>query len=345
MQLLAASETRIPNAFGSLPVELFLTVLDQLVSTRDGWLPIAYEPSHAVTKALRALTLVSRTAYLCASRYLYTNCLYLNDIARYSHFRRTLGLHLGNHPLALETCPAVRNEELFRNIQQHVVSMFISPFRTDSCGRTPRVRLPQVVDLCLTVGPTLKRLAIDFNPVYVPASEQVLITPSSRSIFLHMPHLEDLICSYDTLDYFRYPPPNLKRLAVTANDMDPCHLDFYFMVSSLETLFLLRPKTLEAKHINELFNRYNGMHIDIVFVDVNSNHFTPDYTRDWTSEDRVTIWEIDVATSFYGDEEDLVLCDSWIWTHGVKGDLWNQDKRRMRSWSEIEGSLAEPAAL
>ncbi|KAK7180792.1 hypothetical protein PSPO01_13234 [Paraphaeosphaeria sporulosa] len=347
MPPLAASDTRIPNAFGSLPVELFLNILDQLVGTRDGRLPVAYEPSHSATKALRALTLVSRAVYLCASRYLYANCLYLNDVTRHHRFRRTLGLELGHHPLALEYSQAGRNEDLFNeaDIPQHVVSLFISPEKTQNCGMTPRVRLPQVIDLCLAVGSTLKRLAIDFNPVYVPASEQVLMKPHcrSRNIFLHMLNLEELVCSYDTSDYFRYPPPNLKRLAMTANDMEPSHLDFYFMVSSLETLFILRPKNLRAKHIDEFFDRYNGKHIDIVLVDVNNNHRTPPSTRDWSSDDRVTIWEADVPRSFYGDDEDLILCDEWTWTHGVKGDLWDQDKRRMRSWSEIERSLAEPA--
>ncbi|KAL1604010.1 hypothetical protein SLS60_005602 [Paraconiothyrium brasiliense] len=341
------SDTHIQNAFGSLPVELFLNILDQLVGTRDGRVPIAYSPSHPATKALRALTLVSRTVYLCASRYLYTYCLYLNDVTRHSCFRRTLGLDLGNHPLALGYGQAGRNEELFHDadVQRHVFSLFISPARSDSCGRTPRVRLPQVIDVCLTVGSTLKRLAIDFNPVYVPVSEQVLMKPycSSRNIFLHMPNLEELICSYDTSDYFQYPPPNIKRLAMTANEMDPTHLDFYFMVSSLETLFILRPKLLHARHIDELFDRYNGRHIDIVFVDVNENHLTPKYTRDWTPEDHVTIWEADVPMSYYGDDDELILCDDWIWTHGVYGGLWDQDKRRMRSWSEVERALAEPA--
>ncbi|KAJ4345817.1 uncharacterized protein N0V89_011952 [Didymosphaeria variabile] len=341
------SDTRVQNAFGSLPVELFLNVLDQLVGTRDGRVPVAYSPSHSATKALRALTLVSRTVYLCASRYLYASCLYLNDVTRHSYFRRTLGLDLGNHPLALEYGQAGRNEELFReaDIQRHLVSLFISPARSERCGRTPPIRLPQVIDVCLTVGSTLKRLAIDLNPVYVPASEQMVMKPycSSHNIFLHMPNLEELICSYDTSDYFRYPPPNLKRLAMTANDIEPAHLDFYFMVSSLETLFILRPKILLARHIDELFNRYNGRHIDIVFVDVNDNHLTPKYTRDWTPEDRVTIWEADVPKSFYGDDDDLILCDNWIWEHGVYGGLWDQDKRRMRSWSEIERTLAEPA--
>lgn len=340
----ASKATRIQKTFGSLPVELFLNVLDQLVGSHDGRTPVAYEPSHPATKALRALTLVSRAVYLCASRYLYANCLYLDNVTRHTYFRRTLGFDLGNHPLALRYGQAGKNEDLFNaaEIQQHMVSLFISPARSDSCGATPRVRLPQVIDLCLKVGPTLKRLAIDFDPVYVPVSERILMKPYGRrhNIFLQMLNLEELICSYETLDYFQYPPPNLKRLAMTANHLDPSYFE---LMSSLEALFFIRPEFLRARDIDEYFFRYSGRHIDIVFVDVNSNHLTPESTRDWKSDDRVTIWETDVPKSFYGDDEDLILCDSWIWTHGVKGDLWEQDKRRMRSWSEVEGTVTDQA--
>lgn len=339
------------KAFGTLPAELFLNVLDQLVGTRNGKLPIAYELSHPVTKALRALTLVTRTVYLVASRYLYNHCIYLQSANNLAYFRRTLGIDLGScHPLVLEHGQAGRNEKLFNeaDIPRHVTALFISPAKAKQCiaGSMPQVgmplvRLPQIIELCLSIGSTLKRLAIDFNPVYVPASEQVLMKPycSSRNIFLHMPNLEELVCSYETLDYFRYPPPNLKRMAMTANDIQSHHLEFYFMQSSLEALFFIRPKELSAVQIDELFSKYKGRHLDIVFVDVNSHHLTPRNTRDWTPEDTVMIWEADVPTSFYGDDDDLVLSDNWIWTHGVKGDLWEQEKRRMRSWSEVERSL------
>ena len=61
--------TVLQQGFAKLPLELFLTVLDQLVGTRNGQLqPVAYEPSGIVTKTLRALTLVSRSTYLIATK-------------------------------------------------------------------------------------------------------------------------------------------------------------------------------------------------------------------------------------------------------------------------------------
>jgi hypothetical protein len=333
------------RAFASLPLEMFLNVLDQLVGTDNGLLPIAYSSSHIITKALRALTLVSRTSYIVASRYLYANCLYLDNSTNYARFRRTIGLDLGHHPQTIKYGEAGRNDLLFReaDIPRFITSLFISPMKTERCGHG-MVRLPQIIDLCKTIGRTLKKLAMDLQPVYTPYSEVISVKPhlATNNIFLYMPNLEELVCSYDVSDYFPYPPPNLKRLAMTFQSMGAAYLDFCFAVSSLEVLICLRPEHLEAFHIDELFARYKGQHLDIVFVDVSANHVTPRDTRDWKDDDKITMWEVDVPKSYYGDEDDVVLCDGWIWTHGVQGTLWGQEKRRMLSWTEIEARLADP---
>jgi hypothetical protein len=273
------------------------------------------------------------------TRYLYAHCLYLDNCTSYARFRRTLGLGLGWHPEALGYGEAGRNDELFAQANAHVTSIFISPCKTEKC-EGPMVRLPQIIDMGLAIGATLKRLAMDLQPVYAPGSEILIAKPhtSTNNIFLHMPLLEELVCSYDVPDYFPHPPPNLKRLAMTFQELTDTHLDFCFSISTLETLCFLRPE-LTATHIDDLFARYRGRHLDIVLVDVNANHVTPKDTRDWDNEDRVTIWETDVPKSYYGDEDDMVLCDGWIWSHGVQGTLWTQDKRRMIEWRVIRERL------
>ncbi|KAF2682004.1 hypothetical protein K458DRAFT_308293 [Lentithecium fluviatile CBS 122367] len=330
-------------AFATLPLELFLYVLDELVGTRDSRQPIAYAPSETVSKTLRALTLVSRNIYLVASQYLYAHCLYLDNCTNYARFRRTLGLGLGRHPEALRYGEAGRNDRLFyeANVPGHIASMFISPLKMATCEKTPMVRLPQIIDLGLTIGATLKRLALDLQPVYTPRSEVIMARPhtAANNIFLHMPRLEELVCSYDVPDYFPHPPPNLKRLAMPFQDLTDTYLDFCFSISTLETLFFLRPQELSARHIDKLFARYRGHHLDVVLVDVNANHVTPELTRDWDDADAVIIWEVDVPKSYYGDEDDVVLCDGWIWSHGVQGTLWTQEKRKMRERKAIEESL------
>ncbi|KAF2786689.1 hypothetical protein K505DRAFT_380111 [Melanomma pulvis-pyrius CBS 109.77] len=338
----------VQRAFSTLPIELFLNVLDQLVGTHDGCPPVAYAPSDSITKALRALTLVSRGIYPIASQYLYANCLYLDSCTSYSQFRRTLGLHLGTyHPQSLRYGQAGLNEQLFAeaDILRHITSLFLSPQKTAACGgATPMVRLPQIIDLCEVVGPTLTRLAIDLQPIYASTSEIERVKPhsSEKSVFMAMHNLEDLVCSFDVTDYFPQPPPNLKRLAITSQGTGTSDvlIKFCLGIQSLEVLFFLRDPEMEAADVDTLFEHYEGEHLDVVLVDVNANHCTPKGARDWKPEDRVTVWEVDVPKSYYGDEGDLILCDSWFWMQGVRGTLFTQEKRRMTSWSQVQAKMA-----
>lgn len=343
---------RSHKAFSSLPIELFLHVLDQLVATRDGTRPIAHAPSDSIGKTLRALAQVSRDIYPVASRYLYAYCLYLGTCTGYARFRRTLGLHLGSHPQALGYGQAGRNEKLFleADILRHISSVFISPYVEEVEGDIPpRVRLPQVIDLFNTIGPTLRRLVMDLEPIYAPASEVERIKPhiSTNNVFGSMVSLEELVCSYDTTDYFPYPPPNLKRLAITQAGMDDPLLRFTSSIPKLQTVFILRNPDMDAMDIEQILTEAPprttspySTPLDIVLVSVYANHRTPEATRDWTPEDTVRFWEIDVPKGYYEDvDDDMILCDSWIWEHAVRGTLFKQEKRRMKSWNQIQKEL------
>jgi hypothetical protein len=335
----------IQRAFYVLPMELFLCVLDQLVAADDGLQPIARGPSHASTTTLRSLTLVSRTIYPIASRYLYSRCLYLDNCTNYTRIRRTLGLNLGSHTQKLNYEAPSTNKILSAKIPQHITSAFISPVKTERDSKsTPLIRLPQIIDLCMTIGPTLKRLALDLQPIYAVTSDVETIRShlSENNILLHMPNLQELIASYNVLDYFPYAPPSLKRLAITFQELRDSQVDFCFSTSSLEILVFLRPPELSSADIDVIFSSYKGKSLDIILVDVNSNHRTPRDSRTWNDDDAVRIWELDVPVSFYGDDDELVLSDNYIWTHGVSGTLWQQNKRRMASWADIERRLAGP---
>lgn len=338
-------------AHPKLPLEVILTILDQLVGSSLEQQPI-YEPSHPVTKTLRALTLTSRTVYPVASKYLYRRCLYLNDCVSYACFSRTMGIGLGrNHPQTLAYRQEPRLDALWDDTElpRYIKSIFISPMgmsstETQRARYTPLVRLPQIVELCSTIGPTLRRMILDMQPVYSPPSEMgnVKLSQGKTKMLLGLTNLEELVISYDVLDYFHLPPPNLKKLAITIQEFHEVAMKFCFAFSTLQSLVMLRPEELSAAEIESIFKAYKGKSLDIVFVDVNSNHRTPQHTRDWTEEDTIRIWEADVPTSFYGDDDNLILCDNWIWTHAVKGTLWNQEKRRMVPWSEIQRRLAGP---
>jgi hypothetical protein len=343
-------ETSTSRTIPTLPSELFLLVLDQLVGTRNGLQPIAFGPHHVVTQTLRSLTLVSRKFYHVASIYLYSYCLWLDNCTNYTRLRRTLCLNIGSHPQALRYGEPRRNEGLFAtaNLPRYITSTFISPLQTTQDGaETPMIRLPQVIDLFKAIGPTLKRLALDLQTIYATASEIERLKPylSENNIFLHMPGLEELIASYNVLEYFPYAPPNLKRLAITFQEIKEPQLQFCFSTSSIQTLVMLRPPELLSRDLDFIFSSYKGNSLDVVFVDVNSNHRTPVGTRSWQEDDAVRVWEMDVPTSFYGDEDDLVLADEHIWTYGVDGTIWSQSKRRMTSWAEVQRRLAGPIHL
>jgi hypothetical protein len=205
------------------------------------------------------------------------------------------------------------------------------------------VRLPQIIDLCNVVGPTLKRLAIDLQPIYAPASEVERVKPfwEGNSVFVNMPNLEELICSFDVTDYFPHPPPNLKSLAITAQGLGWGQklTRFCMGIESLEQFFFLRDPDMEAVDIDYLFDNYKGGHLDVVLVDVNANHYTPKRSRIWEEDDKVHIWEVDVPKSYYGDEDDLIICDSWFWMQGVRGTLFGVEKRRMQCWSKVKKRL------
>lgn len=340
-----------------LPPELISSVLDQLIKSSPGHQPI-YHPSHPVTKTLQALSLTSKAIYPIAIKYLYRHCLYLNDCISYACFRRTLGLDLGfNHPQSLAHGQSARSATWDEEeIPKCITSIFISPMglpstpmgtptcETERTPYTPLVRLKHIVSLFRTIGPTLKRLVLDMQPIYSPHSEaQDSVSRGSTHVFVSMPKLEELVASYDALDHFHVAPPNLKRLAITVDNMHKAAMRFIFAASALEMLIVLRPKEFSAADIDKLFAAYKGQSLDIVFVDVNANHGTPPDTRDWTDEDSVRIWEADVPTSFYGDEDELILCDDSIWRGAVEGTLWSlEGKRRMASWNEVQRRLAGP---
>jgi hypothetical protein len=332
------------RSYLGLPLEIFLNVLDQLVGYPDGRQCI-FDSSSPITKTLRALTLVSHTIYPVASRYLYSRCLYISTCTSYACLGRTLGLDLGNHPHSLTYGQAGRNEKLWSdaNIPRYITSIFISPMKTDNDPSTPMVHLSEITDLCATIGSTLKRLLLDLQPVHTPLSSLHSHT-TSTTLFLHLPNLEDLIASYSVLDFFPHPPRALKRLAITTQDLHDVALRFFFSTSSLQTLIMLRPPALSARDIDVLFAAYKGKSLDVVFVDVNSNHRTPEGTRRWDGQvDTVRVWEVDVPTSFYGDEDVVVLCEEWVWSRAVAGTLWGRGGwRRMLDWGEVERRLRGP---
>jgi hypothetical protein len=346
-----SSEVGAQRAFSVLPIELFLNVLEQLIARVNGRRPIAYEPSNPITKALYSLALVSRDINPVATQYLYSYCCWLSNRTNTGLLCRTLGVGLASPAQVVShATEPFHDGHIFSRTSRSITSAFICPEYMNGTGRygnsMPQIQLPQIIALCNTIGPNLKRLVIDLTPFGADWREIETFTSSlgGNNIFSRMLNLEELVASYNILDFFPYAPPNLKRLALPFKKFGESQIGFCFS-TALQTLVLLRPIKLRAKDIEVIFSCYGGKSLDVIFVDVNSNHRTPVGTRSWTNEDTVRFWEADVPTSYYGDVNEVTLCEDYIRSHGINGTLWTQDKRRMASWAEIQRRLAGPVHL
>lgn len=304
--------------FSTLPRELLIIIFDELVITRSGKQPVAYATSSVTTKTLHALTLVSRHTHAVASRYLYAYCLNLDTSASFNRFSRTFGIPLGPDQ-KVDHLECYRDEEFSAQMSKHISSLVISP-RTESY----KIQLSEIMNLFTTVGSTLKRLVLDFDHISPKMCE---------CTFDGMPQLKELITRYHIGIFFPDLPPNIKRLAVSDTSSLFDHRSFSFSNPSLETMVMFRPRNLDDWFIERLNTFYEGQSLDVVLVDVNSNHGPPKGEWAWEDDDRVRIWEVDVPTSFYGDSSDFSLCQDFIWQHGIAGTLWDQDMRRMSSTS------------
>ncbi|CAI6331461.1 unnamed protein product [Periconia digitata] len=344
----APPSVEIVQLFGRLPPELFLLVLDQLVSTFDGIEPIAYAPSSATTRALRALTLVSRISYLLASPYLYRSCIYLDTCTNFTRFRRTMCLPVSiHHPQSLAYGEAGLNRFLFQaaDIPKRITSVFISPTKADSCKArgTPLVSLPEIIDLGRAIGSNLTRLALDMQPIANSNSNyyNAYLLPS-KNIFLDMKNLVELVTSGDVVYDFPDPPPNLKKLAITSGNLvDGFGVrHFCFSIPSLETLVCMRPFFLDASQIDRVFDLYKGKMLDVLFVEINPFNKAPPGIRTWDDEtDKVRLWEIDVpGTASMVSYDHIALSSQFIFSEGVAGSLWDFPKRRMNEGGEFNGT-------
>lgn len=325
MRISSDAQTCSTRPFPALPTELFIHVLDQLTSGRR----LAFKSEDPVTKTLHALMLVSRGVYLVAWRYLYSRCVYIDSPERCDRFQRTLGINVGHYDKYSLTMSriqeAVRDDQCFSDAE-------ISECITSACFFMS-VSLPSIIGFFVTIGANLKRMMLD---VGVPSNFQ------NRLLLLGLTQLEEFTTNrYVAMNLSR--PPNVKRLAILPQPVwyPSNRPNLYFPTKSLETLVVQRGQ-LSSSDIERMFSEYKGTSLDVVLVDLNSNHLTPEGTRDWKSDDTVRIWEADVPTSFYGDEGSHSLRKNWMKKHSIDGTLWTQKHRRMASWSEVRRRLDGP---
>ena len=338
--------TSTNKGWSSLPVELHLHILDFLVESstphHQDHQPVALPPNHPTTRTLLALTRVSRIIYPLASSYLYANCLCINNEPSFARLYRTLSLHSSADPQLSQNTEPRRDEELWKQVDvlRHVNRAFLSPAEDKTEGEecfAAMMQFPHVVDVFAIIGAQLKRLVLVLSHEHISQMRDTnLMNPKSRlssyrnkKVFPSMPLLEEAVINFDSRYTVSSLSPQLKRLCTTVYDEFDCMPGACFSIPSLETLVLLRPKGLAAVEIDAWFYTYQGESLDVILVDVNSNHLIPWLTRNFKEDDKVRIWEVDVPTSFYGDDDDIELCTTWIFEHARDGSLWETEKRRM----------------
>jgi hypothetical protein len=320
-----------------LPTELFIYILDQLTEADNGR-RLAFEPSDAVTKTLRALTLVSRGMYFIASKYLYSRCICIQHSEKFHMLRRTLGhnLELEGHPLTLITGAAARNDRLFSDAgtPKYITSISLSLYRgyegSVEGGRSRHhATSSHLINFFNAIGTNLKRLSLNIKP----APKDYM--GSDRSLFLNMTQLEELVVSSELVHSYEKAPPKLRRLAITSGSLWPASPSTKFCLSSplLEKLFMIAPRNLGSSHMDVLYSEYKGASLDVVFVEADFLIRRQVHSRDWPPDDAVRIWLWAVRT-YSNTDNRINVCDKSIGARSLDGTMWNQEYSRLASSSE-----------
>lgn len=264
-----------------LPPELIAHIVRSVVpSTQPG--PIAYPPSHIVTKTLLALAQVSSLTYCEAVRLLYQHCLWIDAPEQLHGFSKSLmimaGLQSTRHtdsrlpslgnlrwrrdvfepasekkgPLRSQTLPNITPH-------QYITSLFLRPFalRPAYWGTDVDIEgLHLSHDLLSLVAPTLRRLVLDLDFEYTHTKKlptrvrahinEALSQLTSLEVFFSMQndYHEQSRFDSDALPLFWHSLTNLQTMIVCDAD----HRDYRRFWSQLKmmpcfrTLVVARPR-------------------------------------------------------------------------------------------------------
>ncbi|OCL10662.1 hypothetical protein AOQ84DRAFT_438211 [Glonium stellatum] len=306
----ASEPPRLP-----FPLEIFLQILDEVVKSASGVVPVAYPPSNSVVRTFKSLMLVCKSLSATAAQYLYSHCLYINSESRLHKLLRTLGNGHGQ----LEQSPWLAG------IEQYMTSACLS---IRGYNKKDSERTSATIELFNFIGPSLKRLILtgDFNNPR-PGED------NPNDILSQLHNLEELQCSYDAWNYCKHATlPQLKRLAFDFAGLGQDEFSFLQRSPKLEVLVTFR-QGLSASCIDHIFESYRGSDLKVLVVDVANNHRPLPLTRDWAPQDKVHIMEVDVPVSYYGDEREYNLCQMWIRNKAIQGTLWEEHSRPMELWT------------
>lgn len=300
-----------------LPADIILLVIDFVVPASIQS-PIALSVRSTTTKTLLSLTLTSRTIYPTARRLLYTHCLYINTPRRLLDLLKTL-----SDPSDLSK-PSQNNGHLL----PYITSLYLRPFASYTTIEDLSIATA-VHSLLSILSPHLRRLLIDM-PLrsYYPEDDTLGIRPILRSAFADLPALEEFCSVRDELYLDTLVAPSEESLVwslwpklriLVLYNVDVSSHRFWKglgQLENIETVMLTRSDGLEEVDIKrewrKQFDRVTQPRsLNIVLVNVEAEHRVLVGRDSGKKDDQMQVRELNVPTSYYGDEDPILLCQQW----------------------------------
>lgn len=312
-----------------LPIDLILNVIDFIIPAPKQS-PVALSRHHPITKTIISLTLTCRAIYPTAHRLLYTHCLHIST-------PRQLNLLLDT--LAGPSDPT-RLSSTNGPLLTYITSLYLSV----------SVSFNYVVDLTIVlsirrlfsfISPYIRRLVIDLPfRRYFPDDTASPVRQILRSAFSDFPVLEEFCSICDELCLDLYPDllmpreepfvwsfwPRLKTLALYNVDVSTDRFwDGLRKLNNLETVVLTRSDGLNKVDIKREWRKKFDEEIqvkalDVVLVNVEAEHQVPMGSDEWKENDVIQVRDLDVPTSYYGDDDVITLCQQWVMRRILQGE-------------------------
>jgi hypothetical protein len=218
----------------------------------------------------------------------------------------------------------------------HTISLYLSPFFF-SIDEDPHTTQTLSSFLRL-LAPTLRRLIIDIplRSLY-PEEDKNHIRPLLRDAFSTLTSLEFFCSVRDELylDTVLYPLslnqapvwsfwPKIKTLALY-NEL--VTMDKFWIglgkLEYLEAVVLTRADGLEEVDLRrewETHGNKNAKDVNFVLVNIQAHHRLRGELVYSEVEGKVGVWEVNVPTSYYGDDNAMDLCQDWVERRMLSGE-------------------------
>lgn len=231
-----------------------------------------------------------------------------------------------------------RPSESTKDILPYITSLYLRPFplKHDPSSLDFPTSL-DIEQLLKHLSPYLRRLLIDMplRSLY-PEDDALGVKRILRSAFTGLPALEafctvrdELYLSTKVIYPSDEPPvwtlwPKLRTLALYNPYVDTEFLEYVKKLQHIETVVLTRSDFLEEIDIKREWERLHQNEemrpVKFVLMNVEAVHRIPLGRDRWKEDDKVKVKELNVPISYYGDEDEIVLCQQWVKRKFLSGE-------------------------